>query len=247
MKNFHTDPALEARRQMEQNNPYMNQSDDLLAKVIAFHSASGTVDVAIDGSSHQGGIYRNVPILSWSYGTQTGHTYMPSNIKLAASMPSASGPYDQPIPSGEQDVWCVIAHLNGRSQRPVCLGFYSPTQSQIHTKDLGYEVKLHESGVYSVTDPSGNVTVGLPDGSTIVIGTSSTPVDMTAQNANWNPQTTSNNYQVTMNFSGPVTINAPKVYLGTSEGGGKAVARVGDTVNLTTGEIEGGSSNVFSA
>ncbi len=249
------DPALINRRVMEEGgNPLASQPEIFLAKVVALHPDTGRVDVALDGTPYQGGFYRNVPVMSWSYATQTGQSYLPGNIKLAAPTPSASGAYDQPVPSGEQDVWAVIAHLNARSQRPVCLGFLSPLSAQVHTKDPGYDVKLHESGVSWITTPDGQVQINLPDGSNLVIGTGTTPLDMTTQNPAWNPKTTATAYNVTLNLKGNVnltitgsaTINAAEVYLGAATGSGAAVARVGDSVNLTTGVIETGSAKVFS-
>ena len=270
---MHSDPLLQRHKDMTSWNPYSAQPDLIYAKVVAVHSDAGTIDAAIDGANGQGGFYTNVSVLSWSYATETGQAYLPSNIKLTSPMPAAQGTYDQPVPSGEQDVWCVIAHLSGRAQRPVCLGFVSPLQSQVHTKDAGYDVKLHESGVYSVTDPSGNVTVGLPDGSSIVVGASTTPVDMTTQNSEWKPKTSVTPYNVTMNMNGDVSITTQKnialtvtgnitmtvqgnvtldttgdVYLGGTSGA--AVARVGDAVSVNTttgiGTITSGSGKVFS-
>ncbi|MCL6442470.1 MAG: hypothetical protein K6T83_03225 [Alicyclobacillus sp.] len=253
MKTNHIDPALRRRAEIEHNNPYGNQPFAFLAKVIAVHPDTGTVDVAFDGTPYQGGIHTNIPICTWNYGTKTGQTYLPGNIKLAAPIPSSQGPYDQPVSSGEQDVWAVILHLGGRAQRPVCIGFKSSLDSMIHTKDAGWQVSLHESGVWSIISPTGDVETGLPDGSTILLSTGTQPIDMTEQNPEWNPKTTSTPYNVTLNIKGNVnitvngsaTVNASQVYLGTTEGGGAAVARVGDTVNLTTGVIESGSSKVF--
>ena len=253
MKARHIDPALDRRSTLENANPYGNQQQLFLAKVVAVYSDKGTIDVALD-ATHHGGFYYDVPILSWSYATQTGTTYLPSNITLAAPFPSENGTYDQPIASGEQDVWAVIGHLRGRMQDPVCLGFMSPPQSQIHTKDPGYAVALHESGTSVVTTPDGQTQITLPDGSSIVIGTGTTVYDMTNQNPDWNPKTTTAPYNLTLNFKGNVsitvngdaTVDATSVYLGTTQGSGAAVARVGDTVNLSTGIIESGSSKVFS-
>jgi len=47
---------------------------------------------------------------------------------------------------------------------------------------------------------------------------------------------------VTITSTGPVTVNAPTVNLGGT--GGAAVARVGDTVNTSTGKIISGSAKV---
>ena len=255
MRTDHIDPALVNRAQMEQgDNPYITQRDLFLGKVVAVYPATGTVDVALDGTPSQGGFYRSVPVLSWSYATQTGETYLPGNITLAAPQTSAAGPYDQPIPSGEQDVWCVCGHLNGRTQRPVCLGFLSPLVSQVHTKDAGWKVSLHESGVWSAISQVGDVQVGLPDGSYILLSPGTSPVDMTTQNAAWKPATTSSAYTVTLHVGGNVTLNVTgnialnatgNVYLGEASGGA-AVARVGDSVNLTTGVISSGSTKVYS-
>ena len=254
MRGTHIDPALHNRSQMESWNPYARQEQMFLGKVVAVHADTGTVDVALDASSGQGGFYSRIPVLSWSYASQTGQTYMPSNIDLAAPMPSAQGTYDQPISSGKQDVWCVCAHLSGRAQRPVCIGFIAMPGAWIHTKDPGYDVKLHESGVSWITTPDGQVQINLPDGSNLVIGTGTAPLDMTTQNPAWNPKTTTTAYNVTLNLNGNVnltvngsaTINATEVYLGAATGSGAAVARVGDSVNLTTGVIETGSAKVFS-
>ena len=252
---MHIDPLLQNRKEMVGFNPYTSRMDLVIAKVVAVHTDTGCVDVALDDAGGQGGFLANVPVTSWSYATQTGEAYLPSNIKLTSPMPSSNGTYDIPVPSGEQDVWCVVGFASSRSQRAVCLGFLSPIASQVHTKDAGYAVKLHESGVWSVIDPSGNVTIGLPDGSNVVIGTSTTPTAMSEQNPDWSPKTTTTPYNVTLSIKGNVTlsvvgdvsINASgNVYVGASTGSGKAVARVGDLVNLTTGVIESGSAKVFS-
>lgn len=258
MKAVHFDPALQRRAQVENRNPYGNQQQVFLAKVVAVHSDTGKIDVALDGTPYQGGIVQNVPVTSWSYGTQTGQAYLPSNIKLAASLPSSQGVYDQPVPSGEQDVWAVIAHLGGRAQRPVCIGFMSPHDSQVHTENAGWQVSLHESGVWTAISPAGDVQTGYPDGSYLLMSAGTTPVNMGQQNANWNPKTTSTPYNVTMSIkgnvsltiTGSVTVNAAEVYLGTTAGSGEPLARKGDPVSVdpTTGvgTITGGSSKVFS-
>jgi len=250
VKSNHIDPALAARARVENSNPYSNEPGPFLAKVIAVHSDTGRIDVALDGKV-QGGILYGVPVTSWSYGTQTGETYLPSNIKLAAPIPTEFGAYDQPIPSGDQDVWAVIVFLGRRAQRPICLGFQSPYNSQVHTVNAGWKVSLHESGIWTAISPAGDVQTGYPDGSYTLASTGDTPVDMTQENAEWSPQTTTTPYNLTLNVkgtvnltvSGTVTVNASEVYVGTVTGGGKPIARDGDVV--VGGVIQASSTKVY--
>lgn len=239
------DPALQSRSQTEKG-PYMAATPSLLlSKVIQFNPEQGTVDVAIDGANVQGGMLRDVPVFSWSAGTQTGQSYFPT-VDLTQPVQTQAGTYDLPLPSGKEDVWALIGFLNGRGNRPVCVGFQQPLESTARSDAVGDAVDLHESGIYEITTKDGILQVGLPDGGLILISTSSTPVDMTTKNANWSPKTTTQKYQINITVQGPVTIDAPEVYLGTSQGGGQAVARVGDSVDTSTGIITGGSSKVFS-
>lgn len=242
------DPALNNRAQMKAN-PYMAAPALLLGKVVALHPEAGTVDLMIDGANGQGGHLQHVPVLSWSMGTQTGTSYFPT-VDLAAPIPSPHGTFDQPLPSGKQDVWAVVGSLNGRANRPVVLGFMNPLQQQTRSNTVGDEVSVHESGIYHVKTVDGTLQIGLPDGSEIVINTTGTPVDMTSKNASWRPKTTTSAYQISITVKGPVVVDAPEVYLGTTQGNGAAVARVGDTVSVNTttgaGTITSGSSKVFS-
>ena len=246
------DPALHAREQWHNANPLSNKQELFIAKVTAVYPSLGMIEVAPDALPHQGGTIPRVRVTSWNMATQTGASYFPSNIKLANPIPSSEvTAHDQAIPSGEQDVWGVIAFVGGRTQIPVCLGFLTSWNGMTNTADPGWEVHLHESGVWSATDPAGNVTLGLPDGSTVAIGPTATPADMTTQNASWKPKTTTSDYSVALNIKGNVTItvngdatvDAANVYLGTTQGSGAAVARVGDTV--ANGVITSGSSKVF--
>jgi len=235
------DPALTRRGNLS-NNPYLDTNLLYMGKVIASHPSTGTVDIAIDGSNGQGGIYKNVPVMSWSMGTQTGESYFPS-VDLAAPIPQSQGTFDQPLSSGKSDVWCVVGHLNARSQRPIVLGFLNPFSQNTRSSQVGDHVSVHESGVYQITTQSGHYEFHLPDGSYIIFATDSTPINMQSKNANWNPKTTTTSYNVTVNVNGAVTINAPEVYIGTSQGNGKPVARQGDAV--VNGVITGGSSKVY--
>lgn len=252
--------SLQNRRNTLQN-PYGNAPPLLLGKVIASYPQYGTVDVAVEGTNVQGGVYRNVPVMSWSMGSQVGASYFPT-INHARPSPTPYGTYDQPIPSGESDVWCVIGHLNGRSQRPVVLGFLHPYQQSTRSSNVGDLVDAHESGVYKYIAKNGTVQIGFPDGSYVLISPSTTPVNMTSVNPNWNSKTTSTANNLTISVKGDIalnvvgnatisaqtaTIEANKVYLGTN-GGGSPVARVGDqvVVNGQTGTITTGSSIVSS-
>lgn len=237
------DPALSRRSNQQATNPYLDTPLLYMGKVVASHPETGTVDVAIDGAGGQGGVVPNVPVLSWSAGTQTGSSYFPS-VDAAAPIPSSQGTYDQPLSSGEQDVWCIVGYLNGRSQRPVVIGFLSPFDSTTRSNAVGDQVEVHESGVFSVTTKDGDLQIGLPDGSYILISTGTTPVDMTSKNSAWNPTTTATPYQVTMNFNGPVTVNAPQVYFASEDGSGKAIVRDGDSV--VNGVVQASSTKVFS-
>lgn len=238
--------ALHNRYSMEKA-PYLNTHTLFLAKVVSVHPETGTVDVALD-ASHQGGFYTDVPVVSWSYGTQTGETYLP-NVDLTAPIPSSEGTYDQPIGSGGEDVWAVCGHLAGRANRAVCLGFMSPIQAQIHTKTPGMAVNLHESGVYQVITADGNLNIGLPDGSSIIIGIATELHDMQSENPSWSPKTTSTPYNITIKVKGNVNLTASSIVL---NNGTEGVARVGDAVLVEvggtnyTGTITSGSSTVFS-
>ncbi|WP_304459085.1 hypothetical protein [Alicyclobacillus sendaiensis] len=264
--------SLQNRRNTLQN-PYGSAPPLLLGKVIASYPEYGTVDVAVEGTNVQGGFYRNVPVMSWSMGSQVGASYFPT-INHARPSPTPYGTYDQPIPSGESDVWCVIGHLNGRSQRPVVLGFLHPYQQSTRSSNVGDLVDAHESGVYKYIAKNGTVQIGFPDGSYVLISPSTTPVNMTSVNPNWNPKTTSTANNLTISVRGNVeisvagsatisanevtisanqaSVDASEVYLGTTSGG-SPVARKGDPVQVTvngtvyTGQIAGGSSVVFGA
>ncbi len=225
--------------------PFNSQTRPMLAKVIAVHSDIGAVDVAIDGLG-QAGYFNNVPVMSWSYGSQTGQAYMPSNIDHAAPVPSSQGTYDPPIASGKQDVWCVVEFLSGRSQRPVCIGFVSMLGSMIQTKDPGWEVKLHESGVWSATDPEGNVTIGLPDGSSVVIGTSTTPADMTTVNDKWNPKTMTTAYNITLDLKGNLSLTI-KGDTSINVTGKTSITSVGDVNVASSGNAVIDATNVYLA
>lgn len=237
------DPSLQQRKNLYQN-PYMDTHLLYMGKVIASNPENGTVDIAIDGANGQGGTYHNVPVMSWSMGVQTGMSYFPT-VDHAVPIPFPQGTYDQPLTSGKQDIWCIVGHLNGRAQRPVVLGFINPLNQNTRSNTVGDRVDVHESGVYSITTKEGDFEVHFPDGGYILISPGTTPVDMTQKNANWTPATSANTFNVTMNFSGTVVVNAPTIILGAASGG-EAVARIGDTVNLSTGVIETGSSKVFS-
>ncbi len=263
MKDRHIDPALHNRLNMA-SAPYLAQTKLFLAKMVASHPQNGTIDVAIDGAPGQGGFYSNVPVMSWSYGSLTGQTYLP-NVDLASPIPVAEGTYDQPIASGKEDVWCVCGHLDGRANRTVCLGFLSMPGAQIHTIDPGFDVKVHESGVYQLITNEGHVELHLPDGSFIVVASDTSSFDMTSQNPAWNPATTTSDYNITLNIKGNVsltvngtltanvngdaTINGSSITL---NNGSEGVARKGDTVSVDvsgttyTGTITSGSETVFS-
>src|SRR5579875_2442283 len=196
--------GLQNRRSTLQN-PYGNAPPLLLGKVIASYPEYGTVDVAVEGANTQGGTYRNVPVMSWSMGSQTGASYFPT-VNHARPSPTPYGTYDQPIPSGESDVWCVIGHLNGRSQRPVVLGFLHPYQQTTRSSNVGDLTDAHESGVYKLIDKDGSVQIGFPDGSYVLVSASTTPIDMTTKNPNWNPKTTSTANNLTISVKGNVGI-----------------------------------------
>ena len=226
------------------SNPYMDAPTLLLGKVIESHPSAGTVDVALDGANGQGGIIQGVLVGSWTMGVDTGSSYFPT-VDLAIPIADPQGTNDQPLPSGKQDVWCVVGNLNNRSQRPIALAFVNPAQQNTRSSDVGDEVHVHESGIYSIKTKQGDLQIGLPDGSEILISTGNTSVDMTTKNANWNPPTTQTAYNININIKGNATVNASEVYLGTTSGGGKGVARIGDSVDLSTGVITSGSSKVF--
>jgi hypothetical protein len=109
-------------------------------------------------------------------------------------------------------------------------------------------VNVHESGVYQVITADGNLNIGLPDGSSIVIGTSTTPQDMTSENPDWSPATTETPYNITIKVNGNVNLSASSVVL---NGGSNGAARRGDSVSVDvngteyTGTITSGSNTVF--
>lgn len=210
------DPALRNHARMK-DGPYENMSRIFAGKITAMHPDRGTVDIALNGAISQGGFYTEVPISSWSYGTQTGSTYMPT-IKLAAPMATKVGTYDQPIPSGEEDVWAIVGHLNNSAQRPVVLGFMSPYGAQTHVNAIGMELHVHETGVWhalyndSSTTPNDREEWHGPEGSQRIVGIDASKTwTMTNYNKKWAPRTISGTtypYSVAELWQGTMSITA---------------------------------------
>ncbi len=211
MFTYSVDPSLTNRANLAYN-PYLDATQLYLAKVIQVHPENGTVDVALSGTGGQGGKYTNVPVLSWSMGSQVGEVYFPT-IDQALPLTVPNGVYDQPVSSGGKDVWCVVGHLNGRANRPVVLGFLTTLNGQTNVSEVGMKVSLHESGIYHVVNKEGHYELHFPDGSYIIVGQDSSPLDMTSVNPNWNPATTTTPNNLTAHFQGSVNIIASEFNL----------------------------------
>jgi len=255
------DPALVSKESNNQG-PYRHLTQLLLGKVVAFHPAQGTADVALTNVAAGGGFYRNVPVLSWVMGTQVGESYYP-RVDAALPLADPSGPYDVPLPSGQADVWCVVGHVLGRSRSPAILGFLPPQTSEVLHASEGLRVGLHESGVYWVTTSGAHDERHYPDGTAIIVGPDTEPYDMAAENPSWKPPTTgalnytvlhSTGARLQITSTGAVNVEAAsgqQVTLGT--GSPAPVARKGDPITVTvggtqyTGEISEGSAEVQSA
>lgn len=258
------DPALINHHKIKQQNPFVNQTRIYLGKVMAVHPERGTIDVALDYATTPAGYYAEVPVMSWSYGSKTGQTYMPTiTLTEAVAIPNTTyePPFEHP---NTNNVWAVIAHLDASAQNPICLGFLSRLTSQAHTSQVGMQLMVHESGVYTIITQTGNVELHLPDGSVIMAApTGASATDMTQYNPNWEPATTTTPYAITINTTGAITINggtvtitgSPSITLNSGtvalgSSSGKPVAREGDTVSVTvngtvyTGTITSGSSVV---
>jgi len=231
-------------------------------KVVARHPADGTMDVALSAGS----TLRRVRVAGPWLSTTAGQTYQPYH-DLTAPLPSPEGVWDVPLASGGTDLWAIVGFLQAGGQQttpnaPVIVGFLPDNTSQLNLQTPGIAVWRHESGVYHVTLP----TVGQhdewhwPDGSALVIGTDTEPVDLTTENAAWAPPTMSTpasvTYQhasgahVTIDPQGNIAVSAAPGATLTFNGGTAGVARVGDAVQVDlstgTGTITSGSTTVLS-
>ena len=230
-------------------NPYRKQpgAQLLFGKVSARHPAQGTVDVVLD----HGTILPQVPVVPQLVGTLTGSSYLPKTDPVQPQQ-TPQGPYGLPTPNPDptaNELYAVIAWLEGSGRQPLVIGFLPPTTPSPAwlPQAAGWSVRRHESGQWEAIDPDGNLTLGWPDGSTLAVTTESQAADPTTDiNPAW-PSATGPAVQVHLKLAGGATIDIVGNAI-TINGGTEGVARVGDTVQVDTttglGTITSGSSTV---
>ncbi|NMP20780.1 hypothetical protein [Sulfobacillus harzensis] len=244
------DHAL-AKAQMP--NPYRKQPGAVLlwGKVSARHPAEGTVDVVLD----HGSILPHVPVVPQLVGTLTGSSYLPKTDPVQPQQ-TPQGPYGLPTPNPDptaNDLYAVVAWLEGSGRQPLVVGFLPPTTPPPAwlPQQPGWAVRRHESGQWEAIDPDGNLTLGWPDGSTLTVTTGSGPaVPPTDINPAW-PPANGSDVQVHLQLAGGATIDVVGNTI-TLNGGTAGIARVGDSVQVDvngttyTGSIISGSDTVKS-
>ena len=214
----------------------------------------GHVDVTLD----HGAILPHVPLLAQLVGRAAGATYLPPSIPIHAQ-DTTQGPYGVPTEPSDRahpEYLAVVDWLEGSGRAPVVVGFLPPPSSGITPRQVGWAVQRHESGQWMTVDPSGNVTMGWPDGSTLsVTATGSAAVPSADVNTHW-PASSGAPVQVHLALaSGGATIDIVSRQV-TINGGTHGVARVGDPVTVSgtdsagdtftaTGTITSGSPTVF--
>lgn len=232
-------------------NPYRKQpgAQLLWGKVAARHPAQGTVDVVLD----HGTILPGVPVLPQLVGTLTGASYLP-HVDPVQPQTTPQGPYGLPTPNPDptaNEWYVVVAWLEGSGRQPVVIGCLPPTTPAPAwlPQQPGWAVRRHESGQWEAIDPTGNLTLGWPDGSTLTVTSGEGPaVPATDINPAW-PSASGSAVQVHLRLAGGATIDIVGDHI-TLNGGTAGVARVGDPVQVTvsgtvyTGTITGGSDTV---
>lgn len=132
---------------------------DRLARVIAVHPASRTVDVVfLDTGNRVAGLQ----VMSGDVGSDCGSWDVPS----VKPYPSEAGP-DQIDPAGRN----VIARCTTIHGRWVVAGFMSPQDSQMNFTEQNRSVKRHASGAYTTVAPDGSIETYHPSGAFLRIGT----------------------------------------------------------------------------
>ena len=240
----------------QQPNPYRKQPGAVLlwGKVSARHPADGTVDVTLD----HGTVLPHVPVLPQWIGTLTGASYLPQ-VDPVTPQSTPQGPYGLPTPNPDptaNTLYAVVGWLEGSGRQPVVVGFLPAPQSAFLPQTPGWQVFRHESGQWHAIDPSGNLTLGWPDGSTLAVTTGSGPASpATDINPAW-PSSSGSAVQVHLKLAGGATLDVVGNTI-TLNGGTAGIARVGDTVSVSgtdsagdtftaTGTITSGSATVKS-
>ncbi len=114
-----------------------------MGRVVAVHDDSDTVDVAL----HQGGLLRNVVVLSQLAGRKAGHVQLPP---VTAGNGTAT-------PTGENDTYAIIGYLQGKTLMPLVFGYLSPRDHALINRPVGASVRR---------DVGGQVSIAYPDGAT---------------------------------------------------------------------------------
>ena len=259
-----SDRQLLLMLKQRESHPMMNQKTLRLGYVVGRHDDSHTYDVVMA----DGGLFENVRAVG-PYAGEAGTKYL---LPVKATVKAKSGTMGQdtlyPVP-GKSDAVCIVAFLEGLMMQPIILGFLTPLFSELYTKTAGMAVFLHESGVYEITTPKGSREIHFPDGTYLRVGTGTTTHNMTDENPDWNPSTSTTKEEIYLSHSsgltlhidtsgnlaiqtpGSAVIDATSVVLGGTSG--SPVAREGDSVSVTvggtvyTGTITSGSSKVESA
>lgn len=172
-----------------------------LAKVVG-RNADGTFDV----TTSKGGTFVHVPVVSSTLGNRLGEVYLPK-FTPANPLPSPTGNWDTPGPSGVDDLYAVIAAWGGNARSCAILGFVQPPNNrQMIFSTPGLKVERHESDVWSAVTPDGAAEMHWPDGTYLRVGSSLTPHDMAAENAKWAPSTSGPAVQFEFKHSSGFTI-----------------------------------------
>lgn len=181
------------------NHPFkMQKGGSSWGKVVA-QNADGSVDVCMQN----GGTYKHVQVESPVLGSQVGQFYNPTN-DLTNPINDPGGIWDTPVASGKRDLFCEVGFLENSTRQPVVRGFFLPGQNMM-AMPVGTKVDLHESGAYRITTADPTDQFVWPDGSYLSVG-STTAVDMTQLNPNWNPPTVEAPLPVVLHHASGVNI-----------------------------------------
>jgi hypothetical protein len=236
-----------------------------LARVLAVHPESGTIDAVCTLSGRKFAGVRTVQV---GVSSNTGRIDLP--VPELGGDSSVSDPAKLPV--GARELVAVIA-LYGK--HPVCLGFLPPRRSQMYF-EAGRRIDRHGSDVYQTIDSNGNTEWRHPSGTLIRVSESATPEDLTGQDADGSWKIDKNTARaprlhvrlanggqtkfelvatpdgnVTMTVAGTLTVNAPTTnWTGDINVSGDITVTGGDVVadgiSLKThvhGGVQSGGSN----
>jgi len=179
-----TDAQIEIHRHQRKTHPWWNAKTLSLGRVQRRNPKNHTIDVVMA----TGGLIKGVKVLG-NFGASAGSQYI---LPQTASVTASSNAYEEgaayPVP-GTDDLYAIIGFLGNQTQQPICLGFLPPLQSQMFLSTEGARLDLHESGVYRVTLPDWHDEMHWPDGTYLIVGSDTTPHDMTTENPGWKPNT----------------------------------------------------------